>query len=427
MPTKTFKFFFILTLIASCAPKQVQRNLTIQLASKKSIEELWNVSVHQSLKIKLWEEEYIYDSGHFLMVPMHYAFCFGFKSGMKDFREHFIRFLGSYKEDIAVNDKARLHYFYLISQYINLAQGSGQIDDSTLRLAEFIELQLEELWCKKPAWHWIDYKYIGIKERLNWKLNIPVGKDEKKFYRFIFDDEKFLFAIAADLYFFRSQTHTQSNCSIVLKEILQSSYLTFHKKIVYQKDGSWLMQPGALADHPDYAYSGYQKKLKYDIIKPIELQAEDSSHSFRYALWLKSLYRAFLLFDSTKADYFLQLEKSLSNQFVKKIMKKPTASIPYYHLTNYMDGSNGLYCWKNFTDSKSYNGYGPNELSFSLLVGWWSFLQNQSIGVVYKNIDKDWSKAFVSEKNIDSLLVKESLLALIAKLSLELNIQICNH
>jgi hypothetical protein len=410
-------FISILTILAtlSCSHKLIKRNETLQLASKNTIPALWEHSLSKSLNLNLWEENFIYDAGHFLMIPMHYAFSEHYQLGIKEFEAHFTRFLINYKEDPKANDKARLHYYYLLSQYINLMQFNGIKNNNLPKIESFLEQQLEDYWNKREAWHWSSHKFKGMKERLIWKLDAPLETDEKKFYRFIFDDEKFMFAIAADLYSFKKHQNRPINNTI--KEILDFGYTTFKRKIQFQKDGSWLMQPGVLSDHPDYQYAGYNVKSRHIAAQPVQNQSEDSSHSFRYALWLKSMNRAFVEIDSSKANYFLRLEKGLAQHFIKNILKKPTKDVPYYHLTNFMDGTNGLYCWKNTDSSQDFNGYGPNELSFSLVVGWWSFLESNQINKAYSQIDKNWEKAFVGASNTDQIFITKDLLALIVKVT----------
>jgi hypothetical protein len=403
---------------ANRAEKQSIKRGDLNAISRLSFDQIWSTSIRKALEIDLWEDKYIYDSGHFLMIPLHYAFCSSYSVGKSDFTAHFDRFLKSYKEQPQTNDKARLHYFYLISRYINLAQENGYYDANLPRLSAFLEHEISQLWLNRNAWHWSIATFRGMKQRLEWKLNSKPSQKEEKFLRFIFDDEKFLFAIAADIYsHHRRLTNKESP---VLKEILDYAFYTYTKKIYDLPDGGWLFQPGVLDDHPDYMYSGYSERRVFLRANNVRFQAEDSSHGFRYPLWLKSLESGFKTIDKSKSQYFRSLHSRLNQHFLKHIIKKPSSDFPYYGTSNYMDGKNGLYLWKNKLIDDAANGYGPYELSFSFLIGWWSFLDSPEIHKAYQNIDKDWGKGYFGHNNfqrIDAILTNKYMIVLIVKIA----------
>jgi hypothetical protein len=370
--------------------------------------------VSKSLHLPLWEHQFIYDAGHFMMVPMHYAFRTKDTVKILEFDVHFARFLGSYKDEAAANDKARMHYFYLISQYISL-RTAYQPGVTTQNLTIFLETQVKEYWLSRDAWHWSKTKFKGMKQRLDKKLEQGFASNDPLYYGFIFDDEKFLFAIAADLVYQNAAQRKKSGP--VLREILDYAELTYRKKIQFFKDGSWLMQAGVLSDHPDYAYSGYEAPKVHAKPKKNLLQAEDSSHSMRYPLWIRSLKKANM--DNHIAYAFYDsLEIGLVKTMELKVLKAPTRRVPYYHLTNYMDGQNGLYAWKNGSINEGgFNGFEPNGLSFSMCLGWWAFLESEKIQSAYHAINQNWSKAFIGKSNVDNTFITKELIVLIVRIA----------
>jgi hypothetical protein len=373
--------------------------------------------VTKSLKLPLWEHQYIYDAGHFLMVPMHYAFQVNEVQKIAEYEAHFSRFLTTYKDQTAANDKARMHYFYLISQYLSL---KANLEPSMLadNLAAFLELQVKEYWLTRDAWHWSDTKFKGMKQRLDSKLSKKFAVQSPLYYQFIFDDEKFLFAIAADLASIDARRGRKPN--LITTEILSYAERTYRSKVFFSNDGTWLMQPGVLSDHPDYAYAGYEDPKVHQKPKRNLQQAEDSSHSLRYPLWLKSLKRASEKNPSSFAFYD-SLEVGLVRTIEMRVLKAPTRKAPYYHMTNFMDGQNGLYAWKNGTVSGGFNGYEPNQLSSSISLGWWAFLDSRKVNLAYRKIGSNWKFAYIGASNVDQHFITPTLLTLINRLAIRVS------
>ncbi len=76
--------------------------------------ELWDSTVAIHLKEDLWKDIFIYDAGHFLMVPLHAAFEFDKKEWQIDFYNHFQRFSKN-KDSISEGRLNKVHYYYLLS------------------------------------------------------------------------------------------------------------------------------------------------------------------------------------------------------------------------------------------------------------------------------------------------------------------------
>ena len=57
-----------------------------------------------------------------------------------------------------------------------------------------------------------------------------------------------------------------------------------------------------------------------------------------------------------------------------------------------MDGWNGVYRWGHTTQTSN-NGFGPYELSGSLIEGWWGFLEDREINAIFMNISNTFPLA----------------------------------
>lgn len=345
--------------------------------------ELWHVTVAPYLEDDLWLDLYLYDAGHYLMVPLHAAFLLNEPSWQTQFSEHLKRFLEYENRELeptSNNRLARLHYFYLISRFVVLAEQSGQESSLTLSLVNLLYKRIEKIW-HDPAWMWgRDPFRNGMAERIEWKLNtfdVPYS-----YYRAITDEELFAFAIAADLRAYQRLTGYKNDSSPLLSEILSFAQLVFESE-VRVRDSGWLFQPSVWRDHPDYAFTGHDAKLPDMEPRPVEGIAWDSSHSHRFPLWLTSLMGAYDI-NATQRGFYHNLRDELERQFISHVLVIPSSEFDGYRTTNFMDGRNGVYRWKH--DTQGEDGYGPYELSGTMLLGWWSFLSTNRICTVYQDI-----------------------------------------
>jgi len=347
---------------------------------------LWNETVEPYLKDPLWLERDIYDAGHFLMVPLHAAFLNNQKLWQNQFAQHFQRFVKAYPEHVAKGRLNRLQYFYLASRFLVLATKKGRQDLIPSQLPSILYAEIRDLWQNSPAWQWSRDPFLGgIRERVLWKLN---HKDVKKsYYRAIIDEELFTFAIAADLRTYERLSEIKN--SPMLTDILNVAYRVFQQEVVPQQGGGWLFQPGGVwTDHPDYAYAGHKEKIPGMKPLPVPRIAGDSSHSHRFPLWLTSLAEAYPS-GSKERLLYNNLKKGLEKQLSNKVLVPPTKDFPGYRMRNFMDGRTGVYRWGYKTQGKN-NGYGPYELSGTLILGWWAFLGTSRVQQVYRDIARSY-------------------------------------
>lgn len=346
------------------------------------VNELWKVTVKDYLKDDLWLERDLYDAGHFLMVPLHYAYQNEDRILMRDFEKHFDKFIMSGIETLDINDDrnrlATLQYYYLLSRYIVLAESSNSLvinEANVDYLANYLLSEIKHLW-EAPAWQWGREPFQnGMKERLLWKVeNTEV---QPSYYRAIIDEELFTMAIAADLkqYFKNEPT---------LEEISNTTYRVFKNESQFDAEGRWSFQVGVWTDHPDYVYAGYADKDKIsEEEKKVEDIVQDTSHAHRFPLWINSFAKS--VEDQTNEKVFYEkVLNGLEKQFFDKVLISPNKETPYYRLTNYMNGHNGMFRWKYNTTNN--DGYGPFELSGTFTIGWWTFLGTERIKSVYADL-----------------------------------------
>lgn len=386
--TKRTIYTTLLTFLVLCLnacgqgkPSHTTEQRTIETPPKTTFScehTLWQKTVEPYLKDPLWKPRDSYDAGHLLMVPLHYAFLAREKKWQTQFIDHFKRFV---PQEMGSERLQRLQYLYLASRFLVLAQPN--MAESTLkkRLFNFLFEEIAALWTLRPAWQWDHSDFpAGIKERLLFKLTLTSPK--YSYYTAIIDEEHLLFAIAADLITFAKASNT--SVPPALTEIVSIAFEVYKDNVIWGDNNAWLFQPGAWQDHPDYLYAGHVQKIPKLPPAPISNIASDSSHTLRFPLWIRSLASAFPL-GSQENVFFIKLHAGLEKQLWTKVLKAPDESFPGFRMTNYMDGRNGLFRYKYETVVTNL-GYGPFELSGSLLLGWWTFLGTERMLAVYKQI-----------------------------------------
>lgn len=345
---------------------------------------LWDITVKSYLEGDLWVERDIYDAGEALMIPLHAAFKLDNAEWKEQLFQHFRRFVAEEKNgNTAEGTLNRLQYLYLASQYIRLAHECGQPDLIPMGLTDILYNEVNKLWYEVPAWQWGRKPFSGgISERIEWKLNNKTL--ERSYYRAVIDEELFLFAIAADLRTYENLSNSTYKTYSAITEILTTANRVFHQEVMLNSDGSWVFQPGAWTDHPDYAYVGNTEKNELMEPKKINGIAADASHSSRFPLWINSLLAANSQ-NSEECKYYENLLGGLEKQFVERVLVSPDDKFNSFRTNNFMDGRNGVYRWNYATQGKN-NGYGPYELSGTLIYGWWSLLGTDRIREVYYSL-----------------------------------------
>lgn len=300
---------------------------------ESSIEDLWLKTVGIMLDEPLWKKRDAYDTGHYLMIPLHTAFTLNDKEKIKKFKQFFLSFSKSYYRDKfnSIGNLNKLHFLYLVSQYLHLSKKNNFILNQ--KLINIVKEQLEKIW-KEPAWQWGQKPFSkGINERINWKLNVEEVK--YLFFRAITDEEFFSFAIAADLRIYEINRVPKRSWSPIISDILNKAFETIQSRMLFTETGGCLFEPGAWRDHRDYNYVGNAQILPDLPVKKISDISEDSSYSHFWPLWLTSL-RGASINDQEKYEYYGKVIKALEKQFYEHVLVPPTASFAGLRLNNFM-------------------------------------------------------------------------------------------
>lgn len=346
---------------------------------------LWTKTAGANLTTKLWTDTLGYNAGHFLMVPLHAAFSLPVPAWQAEFAAHLQHLSdeGSRAVDFAQNSLIRLQYLYLASRFCVLAARHEQAAVIPAGLVDLLRSQLAYYWSQAPAAQWSRDPFPGgIRERLDWKLQ--TRQVAKSYFRAIIDEELFLFAIAADLQAYDRLLYAANQDAQTLAEILDRAYRVFTQEIVAQPDGRWLLQPGTWTDHPDYQYAGHTVKRPGLTPQPVPGIAIDISHSHRMPRWLLSLAHAYPA-GSDQHTHYLRLLQGLDAQLFNVALVAPSAEFATYRTTNYLDGHNGIFRW-GYKSLGEHNGYGPYELSGTLVLGWWAFLGTERSREMYQQV-----------------------------------------
>jgi hypothetical protein len=355
---------------------------------KLNEDKIWKMLIEPYLMDSLWNDEYKYDAAYDLMVLLHDAFQRRDMDRIEGFKTHFNNFIeksGSFKGENRTHD---LQYMYFSSQFIVLSCESELNYDLSFKLYNLLKKEIEFIWLNERfrVSNTDKKKYFyhdGLKDRLEWKIYDTIDRKIAPF-KAIIDIENFTFAIAADLNYVNKK-YRFSKESQLFESILSLANIVYSNRITYVNDSIWYSQNGYRDESSDYMYAGY--KNKDDIKQPriVENIASDVNHFQRMPLWLLSLMKG----DTINTLYYKKLHDDLETLFLHNIIVKPNHRFPYVRVNNFVDGNNGLYRW-NYNTLKKNEGYGPYELSYSFLHGWYSFINKRTIQEIFILVNKQF-------------------------------------
>lgn len=350
------------------------------------IDSIYTETLEPYLKQKLWLHEVSYNAGHFLMLPMHVAFEEDKMLWKKAYHDQFVKFSQSGTNQMSSTLLYRIQYIYLASEYIVLCKKYKEDSLIPLELYQQLYNSIENTWLKEDIWSWKHpstpkVRFNNMRNKILWKLYNTRIK-EKTYHTCILDEEFFLMATAANLNRFRLLSGLERDN--ILSDIEQLAFECYTKRIEFDFDGSWVIQPGYWSNYHDFKYAGHSKVLDDAsmIEKRVESIAEDFSHSLRYPCFINSMLYASDS-NSMRFAFYTKVKTGLIQQLFKKIIVMPDDSNSVYRATNYMDGNNGVYRYKY---NGRQGGIEPFGLTNSIQVGWWSFLDSKRIATMYEHI-----------------------------------------
>lgn len=332
--------------------------------------EIWKSTIDILLKEQLWSTRDAYDTGHILMIPLHYAFFKKDKYAINQFASFFHRFS---TRELPQGQLNQVHIIYLASRYLALRKKCGfSLDNpNDIYLFKRILNYIYVKWNYDTAFQGGRKPFFGLKTRMAYIYENNFT-NQPSYYKAITDYDLFIMAIASDIKYVSEGLKIIDNLEYeTLKEINHFLLKTLNNRGEFTSEGGWLFQIGIWADHPDFQFSG---NMQIDNnLEPNKKNniAEDSSHSHRWPLWLYSFYCANT--GEEKGSIF-KIYQGFSYQF-DHIVVDTSSKLPL--LNNFMDGYNGVYRYKYNTVGKNNAlGYGPYSLSAIVGEGWYCFLEN---------------------------------------------------
>lgn len=340
------------------------------------IELLLQDLVTRVLQDDLWNSRDCYDSGHMLMLPLHYVFKIHDDKMINNFGNHFERYyLYMKKNGSDFNSYSylnKLHYWYLLTWYYVLLD---DIEKINMELVGYIEEEVTRKY-KFYNGNWgVMKSYINSMPE---NFDFILSKEEKtyKYLRAIVDTHFFTLSIFSNIAVIRRKMKSSEN-ELLYREVENYAYDLLKSEVVWNRKGGWVLQPGVWSDHPDFRFAGSMDREP--VLTMVDDIGEDISHFFRYPLFLMSFKNASSSLE--KESYYNSLILGLCNQLNNDCIVRPTKAVPYYRFTNYISGCNG---WFRYND-KTGKGYGPYQLTSSLTVGWYSLLgKDEGLHTMYE-------------------------------------------
>lgn len=340
--------------------------------------------VQTLLEEKLYDSRDAYDTCHYMMIPMHYAFQTENAEYIEMFKKNMEEFANMSATDKKgfenVSEVDRIQYMYFVTEYMYLCTEAGiDVDDKLFEYA--YEIMETYVYSYKGSWE-SPADYQNMWELLDGLLD-GVGYANGKSYEHVItgNDVKIL-AILCDLKYVYEKDRPGVTCR---QEIFDNAVTYINKimdsQVTWYEDGTWQFQVGAWKDYPDYQFAGIDnpEDIKEGVDYTLDNCVADSNHFMRYPLYLRSYER--VQSKQEKKEEYQTLILGLGKTFTEKVLIDPDEDCSYYRLTNYMDGGNGLYRYGYHEDAV---GYAPYQQSSEFLLGWWAICGNEEISQAYE-------------------------------------------
>lgn len=385
-----FLILSFLTIVGGLIISDRKKNCEIS-----KIQELEKISINNSsetvmyekyisvlLKEKLYKSRDAYDSCHYLMIPMYYAF----QSGNDSYVEMYKKYMESLaelswrekREFESMSEIDRNQHLYFVSEYLCLCAEYGyEIPDN---LFQFVYDEMEQ-WVHSYTGCWSSTEQYDNMWEVFDGLLTGVGYGAGKSYDNVFTDyDLFPLAILCDLKFVLEEKDVKGYDGSNLEKAKKYANQMMESEVTWFEDGTWLFQVGVWSDYKDYIYAGLEdpEALQEGKEYKVETISSDSNHFMRMCLFLRSFRRA--QSEEKYQQYYTELLEGLGKTFVVNVLVLPDQENEYYRLKNYMDGTNGLFRYGYHKDE---TGYGPYQQSSEFLLGWWAFCGNEDIRQTY--------------------------------------------
>ena len=369
--------------VASCSENAIKQPSDIE-KSKGKVDVIWPQTVTNYLYENLWESKESYDAVNALMIPLKYALSVYETEPEKlgEFNDFYIRYASNITSFTESNRLRRVYFHYLFLEYLlGKVKHDIEVSQSDIIILKHVLMLSSNHWQSESVGNFAPTprSFNGLKERIQWKFDQV--DTEKYWYKAFVDEEVFLMAVGAQ---FKSLSDSLIINNVIQEELLKeikkfSDDIYPVAKVMMMKEGAftnndsfWSLQPGYYYDYEDYVYAGHQKLgegLEEKLVPGIWL---DSSHLHRMHLILENYIQASKGTD--EQAYFVRALTGLINNFEKRVVKMSSSTFRGLRMTNYSDGYNGIYRYSYVTTQR---GYGPYEVSGTLLMGWYGLMDSK--------------------------------------------------
>lgn len=340
--------------------------------------QLYAQHVQPLLRSASWNEALGYATAYFTMVPIATAFVRGNAKAQSDWIQYIKNLHQSILDPntptnsaLAKGELNRWQYLYAMTTIACVATHTGSGNALPKDFLSWVEQDLHEVFTQRPAIHWDHPTFQGFFNNIEYKLNL--GPPARSYYRAILDTDLLMLGSAANVAYLARQGILEPKQNASIQRALDLARRIFTQEVSSQEGHPWLFQPGAWRDHPDYAYSGHPTLMPN--LSPALYQggAWDTSHATRLAPILWSLQLAAR--DEAELAFYQDQRTRFNAEFQRHVLIPPSNNDPYWRTTNFIDGWNGLYRYRRLPAVYGVDaGYGPYQLSGTLMMGWWAFL-----------------------------------------------------
>lgn len=341
---------------------------------ERSLDGLWGAAVSPYLAQDLWRDFAAYDTGQYLLVPVQAAFNLGRADWQTEFAAHYERYLESSPAEMPAFFTARAHYYSVAAEYMLRADDA---DPVALGLYERLSADVLNEWLHAAITSFSGYAFEGREAAILFSLDADLRGNGTPY---VHDADFYLFALAAQLRQFAITEGIAYDPELDRIAALAERVVTELGQ--YEDDGGWLFDPGRLTGHYEFRYAG-RPDLDADLAVARVAEVEwDSSHAFRWPIWLTALRDGAIAAGSDGALFQDALD-GLAQRFADHVLVAPGEAGDSWLLTNYMDGSNGHYR-VGYAGYPALDGFGPYELTGQFLLGTWSLLDDPAVAAAYR-------------------------------------------
>lgn len=347
-----------------------QKNLDVTIIDKRLNDLVKNISAKG---INTGNKSIPYTLTHQFYMPMLYAVQTNNNELNKSF-ESLMTFenVNNVSNSNALSDLDKKVFYFFASEYL---RNYGISNSKNQKIYNLIRTKVLNYWTQSSGKVWKDEKnnFKGVKGRT---LFILSGKENGKesYFRAITDHE--LFVMASGVSLGLAEKNSTGKSSAEMNEIADCFLKVLNQLIVFNNDGTWLLQPNIWKDHRDYKNSnnGIEGVISWD-----------TSHFSRFPAYLNLL--DIYTKNNTNNNFILKLKSGLAKQFMSKANSYDKTA-KKYSFTNYINGNNDNYRVGFKTNLK---GYGASQNNLHVFYGWWKLLNDNAINNMYVSIENNFS------------------------------------